>query len=66
MIFDKTYVKLKEAVKITGLSEYYLRRGCRSGEIPSIRCGNVFYVNLPETLEKLRTLAIGGGKNNEA
>lgn len=32
-------VSLKEASALTGLSELFLRRGFRSGELVGIRCG---------------------------
>lgn len=32
-------VSLKEASRLTGLSELFLRRGFRSGELVGIRCG---------------------------
>lgn len=49
----KTYAKIREAVKITGLSAYYLRNGCRSGEIPCVRSGSTYYINIPALLQKL-------------
>lgn len=32
-------VSLKEAARLTGLSELFLRRGFRSGEFVGVRCG---------------------------
>lgn len=32
-------VSLKEAAKITGLSEIFLRKGFKSGELVGVRCG---------------------------
>ena len=32
-------VSLKEASKLTGLSELFLRRGFRAGELVGVRCG---------------------------
>lgn len=32
-------VSLKEAAALTGLSELFLRRGFRSGELVGVRCG---------------------------
>lgn len=32
-------VSLKEAASLTGLSELFLRRGFRSGELVGVRCG---------------------------
>lgn len=32
-------VSLKEAARLTGLSELFLRRGFKSGELVGVRCG---------------------------
>ena len=47
------YQKIKEACKTTGLSQYYLRAGCRDGSIPCIRCNGVYFVNIPAFLQQL-------------
>lgn len=49
----KPFQKISEAVKTTGLSAYYLRRGCRDGSIPHIRSGTVYLVNVPALLRQL-------------
>lgn len=47
------FQKIKDACKTTGLSQRYLRDGCRNGEIPHIKSGTVYYVNVPALLAKL-------------
>lgn len=47
------FQKIAEACKTTGLSQYYLRRGCKSGTIPHIKSGGVYYINVPVLMEKL-------------
>ena len=47
------YLKIKEAATETGLSQYFLRRGCRDGTIPCVKSGTTFYVNVPALLDKL-------------
>lgn len=47
------FQKIKEAAKATGLSTYYIREGCKAGQIPHIRCGLAYLVNVPALLEKL-------------
>lgn len=47
------FQKIKEACKTTGLSQYYLRAGCRDGSIPCIRCNGVYFVNVPAFLQQL-------------
>lgn len=55
MIFNPSapYQKIKDACKTTGLSQYYLRAGCRDGSIPCIRCNGVYFVNIPAFLQQL-------------
>lgn len=47
------FQKIAEACKATGLSQYYLRKGCRDGTIPHIKSGGVYYINVPAFMEKL-------------
>lgn len=50
---ETPFMKIKDAVKATGLSAYYLRNGIKAGTIPHIVCGTVYLVNVPALLEKL-------------
>lgn len=45
------FQKITEACKTTGLSQYFLRQGCKNGTIPHIKSGGVYYINIP-ALEK--------------
>lgn len=47
------FQKIMDACKTTGLSQYYLRRGCKNGTVPHIRSGTVYLVNVPALLQKL-------------
>ena len=47
------FQKIQEACKTTGLSQYYLRKGCKDGTIPHIKSGPTYYINVPELLKKL-------------
>ena len=47
------FQKIPQACKTTGLSQYFLRKGCRDGSIPHIQSGDVYYINVPALLEKL-------------
>lgn len=49
----KTFLTVKETVRITGLSAGYIRRGCNSGIVPHIVSGNKFLINAPMLIEKL-------------
>lgn len=47
------YQKIREACATTGLSQYYLRNGCKDGSIPHVKSGGVYYINVPALLKKL-------------
>lgn len=47
------YRSIKEAVKITGLSEYYFKQNLKAGKIPHIRNGNKIFINIPRLLAEL-------------
>lgn len=47
------YHSIKDAVKITGLSEYFLRTLLKQGKLPHIRSGAKIYVNIPKLTEQL-------------
>ena len=53
------FQKIPEACKTTGLSQYYLRKGCKDGSIPHTRSGQTYYINVPELLEKLKAGGTG-------
>ena len=54
------FMKIPTASKVTGLSQYFLCRGCRDGSIPHIMSGTVYLVNVPALLRKLN--ADGGAE----
>ena len=47
------FQKITEACKTTGLSQYFLRQGCKSGTVPHIKSGGVYYINVPTLVEQL-------------
>lgn len=47
------FANIKDAATATGLSQFYLRNGCRDGTIPHVKCGNKFMVNIPALLRQL-------------
>lgn len=49
------FQKIAEACKTTGLSQYYLRQGCKNGTIPHVKSGGVYYINVPALMETLGT-----------
>lgn len=44
---------IKEVVKTTGLSEWYLRQALKAGTLPHIRSGSKILVNVPLLLAEL-------------
>ena len=56
----KPFLKIADAATVTGLSQYYLRQGCKAGTIPHIKSGSVYFVNVPALLREL------GAENNTA
>lgn len=49
----KPFMKIKDAVAVTGLSAYFLRNGCKDGSVPCVLSGGVYYINIPALLRKL-------------
>lgn len=41
------FLSIKETVKVTGLSEYYLRQNIKAGKVPYIKSGNKILINMP-------------------
>ncbi len=49
----KPFLSIKDTATETGLSQFYLRNGCKAGTIPHIRSGSTYLINLPLVMEKL-------------
>ena len=47
------FQKITEACKTMGLSQYFLRQGCKDGTIPHIKSGGVYYINVQALVEQL-------------
>lgn len=54
------FMKIAQASKVTGLSQFFLRKGCRDGSVPHVMSGTVYLVNVPALLRKLN--ADGGAE----
>jgi len=50
---EKIFLSIAEAARYTGLSQFYIRNGCKDGSVPCIKTGAKYLVNLPKLLEKL-------------
>lgn len=42
----KRFLSIKDAATVTGLSQFYLRNGCRDGSVPCIMSGRKFLVDV--------------------
>jgi hypothetical protein len=47
------FLTIERACEVTGLSQYFLRSGCKDGSVPCIKSGRVYMVNIPALLRKL-------------
>ena len=47
------FLSIKDACKETGLSQFFLRQGCKDGTIPFIRCGSKLMINIPLLIQQL-------------
>lgn len=47
------FQKITEACKTTGLSQYFLRQGCKDGTILHIKSVGVYYINVQALVEQL-------------
>ena len=61
MRIDKPFQKFQEASRTTGLSQYFLRQGCKNGTVPHIKSGGTYYVNV---FALLRQLGADDGKGD--
>lgn len=47
------FMKIGAASRVTGLSQYFLRQGCKDGSVPHVKSGTVYLVNVPKLLRQL-------------
>lgn len=57
-VVNPPFQKINEAVRTTGLSAWFLRKGCRDGSIPCVWSGRTIYVNVPALLQQRGTSSI--------
>ena len=57
------FLKIPDACRETGLSTYYLRKGCRDGTIPHIKSGIVYLIDMEALLTKLHGAAETNGRD---
>lgn len=47
------FQKIPDASRTTGLSQFFLRNGCKNKTVPHCKSGNVYLINVPALLRKL-------------
>lgn len=47
------FQKIPAASKTTGLSQHFLRNGCKDGTIPHVKSGTTYMINVPALLRQL-------------
>lgn len=50
---EQPFQRIPQACMTTGLSQHYLREGCRNGSIPHIRSGSTYLVNVRALMRQL-------------
>jgi hypothetical protein len=50
---EARFQSIDDACRTTGLSRNYLRNGCKSGEVPHIRSGRLYMVDVVALYKKL-------------
>lgn len=50
---DTPFLIIREAAARTGLSQHFLREGCKNGTVPCVKSGNAYYINVPALIESL-------------
>lgn len=58
---DVPFQSIAGAARITGLSQYFLRRECKSGAAWCLRSGAKFIVNVPLLLQSFGVPGMDGG-----
>lgn len=50
----KNYMTIREAAKVLPITEYYMRKLCKAGELPGYVWGNRFMVDCEGVMELLK------------
>ena len=53
----KPFMTIREACNYSGLSQRFLRDGCKSGIIPHIMSGNTYMINVAMLMETLDSMS---------
>lgn len=58
------FCRIKDACRYTGLSQFFIRKGCIEGRIPCLMSGRTYFVNMRELFKLLDAESRGGGTEN--
>lgn len=50
---EQRFQTIENACRTTGLSRNYLRNGCRNGDIPHVRSGRLYMIDVVALYKKL-------------
>lgn len=50
---NQPFQRIPLAATTTGLSQSFLRAGCRNGTLPYVKSGNTYLINIPALLRQL-------------
>ena len=50
------FLPIKEAAAFTHMSQFFIRKGVKTGKIKHMRSGNKIYIHIPALLETLDTM----------
>lgn len=53
-ILEKPFLRIADACAATGLSQHFLRAGCKNGSVPCVKSGKTYYIDVPALLNTLR------------
>ena len=56
---EKRFYTIRETMRLTGLSEGFLRSGVKSGRVPHVMSGNRALINVPLLLTQLDAVSLG-------
>ena len=56
MNFNPPFQSINDASRTTGLSLFYLRKGCREGTIPYVKSGTKYLINVPLLMKKMNVI----------
>lgn len=60
---QKPFLSIKATCEVTGLSQRFLREGCKRGDVPHIMTGSKYLVNVPLLLHRLNEQSESKGVN---